>query len=235
VLPAFDRIRSSRLGRLARPVFLTLALFAVGVEFIGAFLYLGTSNVILFHKGLYPFEASNFWVWRNTPYLIEVRNARPPSDILYALRHLGEPMPPPPPPPDVLSLKPVNASPPRTGAASDFYTVAPCRVVDTRGNPPLQTGNARTVRIAGAACGIPDSAVAVAANFTTIGATGGGLVVLRADADRDLLELRFQEARPLSTQVIFPLAPDGSITVGARGGGKPHFILDVSGYFLPAR
>lgn len=230
VLPAFERIKR---GEIFRTVFLALALFAAGVEFIGAFLYQGTSNQILFHKGLFPFEASNFWVWRNTPYLIEARNHRPASNILHALRHLGEPMPPPPPPANVPSLKPVRSSPPRAGTASDFYTVAPCRVLDTRGSPPLQIGTVRTVRIAGAACGIPEAAVAVAANFTTVGATGRGLVILSADAGRDSLELRFQEALSLSTQIILPLDPDGSITVAARGGGKAYFILDVSGYFLP--
>jgi hypothetical protein len=96
-------------------------------------------------------------------------------------------------------------------------------------------GQARTFPIAGAGCGIPPSTVAVAANVVTLGVTGQGFVVLRSDDDRDSLELRFAHDDPRSTQLLLPLSPDGSVTAAAQGPGSTHFVLDVSGYFVPAR
>jgi len=61
----------------------------------------------------------------------------------------------------------------------DFYTVAPCRLVDTRlgpgplGGPALEAQTTRTFDLHGV-CGVPASARAVALNVTVTGAAGAG-------------------------------------------------------------
>jgi hypothetical protein len=69
------------------------------------------------------------------------------------------------------------------GPGSAFFTLPPCRVLDTRnptgayGGPSLVAGASRTFTIAGQ-CGVPLTATAVAVNFTVTGATGGGFTTL---------------------------------------------------------
>jgi len=207
------------LGGLARTVFLVLALFSVGVEAVGAFLYMGTSNRILY-QGEYPFEMQTFWRPENTPFLIEARNRRPEANFLDALRELG---------------KPATDLPPRTGPVSDFYTVIPCRLADSRSGRPLSHVRGRRIRIAGAGCSIPSSAVAVTGNVVLLGVTGRGTALLRADLDRGALSLPFTAAEARSVPVILPLSLDGSLAVTLAGRGTAHFVLDVTGYFAPAR
>ena len=123
--------------------------------------------------------------------------------------------------------------PPRVGPSSDFYTLALCRIVDTQKGTPLAAGQAQTFQIVGDPCGIPGSAVTVAANVTAWGTAGRGFIALRADADRGALEIGFDAAGPRSTHILLPLSPDGSITATAQGSGTAHLQIDVSGYFLP--
>lgn len=130
---------------------------------------------------------------------------------------------------------PIPAVPPRVGASSDFYTVAPCRLLDTRTNDePLESGQERTFPVAGKGCNIPASAVAVASNVTVLGSEGRGAILLRSDTDKGWLELAFESGGNRATQALLSLSPDGSVTATAQGG-TAHLLLDVSGYFLPAR
>ena len=146
---------------------------------------------------------------------------------LLVLACSGEPEHPSSPPPP--------AAPPRTAEPSDFYTVAPCRILGSRTDGErLEDGLERTFPIAGKGCTIPASAVAVAANVTVVGKEGRGVVLLRSDASQNWLELRFEQAVNRSTHVLLPLSADGSVTATARDG-TAHILLDVSGYFLPAR
>jgi hypothetical protein len=68
--------------------------------------------------------------------------------------------------------------------ATSFYTVTPCRVLDTRdadgalGGPALQPGAQRTFPLAGPKCAIPATATAVSINITVTGATTPGNVRL---------------------------------------------------------
>jgi hypothetical protein len=69
------------------------------------------------------------------------------------------------------------------GDCGSFYTVTPCRVVDTRnpegpyGGPTLSSGVDRVFTIPGN-CGIPATAEAVSVNVTVVGATGSGYLTL---------------------------------------------------------
>lgn len=124
--------------------------------------------------------------------------------------------------------------------AADFYTLTPCRVVDTRlaagplGGPVLQPGAERTFVAAGT-CGIPATATAVALNVTvTQGASGGYVQVYPAGQGVPLTStLNFGPAQTRSNNAIVPLALDGSGALKVRAGtGQPvHLVLDVVGYF----
>src|SRR6185295_19284309 len=65
------------------------------------------------------------------------------------------------------------------GRGADFFTVVPCRVLDTRAGSPLQSGVPLGVLLADH-CGVPRTARAVAVNVTVTGATGAGSLTLFA-------------------------------------------------------
>lgn len=120
-----------------------------------------------------------------------------------------------------------------------FYTVTPCRVLDTRdldgpyGGPALVAGADRTFTIEGQ-CEIPTGARAIAANLTVTGATDGGhLVVLPAGgALPDTSVINFRAGQTRANNAIVTLGPDGGILVRTgMPSGATHFILDVTGYF----
>ena len=120
--------------------------------------------------------------------------------------------------------------------ASDFYTVAPCRVVDTRGGLPLISGVERTLPVAGS-CGVPAHAVAVALNVTVADPTSLGNVRLYpANVQKpDATAINFLAGANRANAAVLPLSTDGTGTLTAEpylpGGGSVHLILDVVGYF----
>src|SRR5262249_4595209 len=126
----------------------------------------------------------------------------------------------------------------RMNTASAFYTLTPCRAIDTRlapgplGGPALAAEIDRTFTLAGA-CGIPATARAVAANIVVIEPPAAG-------------SLRFYPARasvPLATSITYAAGQTrssnaivglsaGAFTVfTAQGSGSVHLLLDVTGYF----
>ncbi len=90
--------------------------------------------------------------------------------------------------------------------ALDFYTVAPCRVLDTRSGAPLSHGVARRITVAGA-CGIPADAKAVAGNWTVVPhGQAGHLTAYPAFGDRPPTStLNFGAARTRANDAILPL------------------------------
>jgi hypothetical protein len=131
-------------------------------------------------------------------------------------------LPPPPPP-------------------ADFYTVTPCRVVDTRnaagplGGPALYAGATRAFPVTGGACGIPSTATAVSVNVTAVGAaTNGYLTLYRGDVtDAPLTSnINFVAGVTRANNAIVLLATTvGTINVKNGSAGSVHFVLDVNGYF----
>lgn len=117
----------------------------------------------------------------------------------------------------------------------DYYTVAPCRVIDTRPSAPLLTGQPRTFPVAGS-CGIPAEARAVAVNLTAISPTNAGhLVAWPAGTQRpETSNLNYTPGSTRSNNGILALGSDGRIDVESQtfsGNGEVHFVLDVVGYF----
>jgi photosystem II stability/assembly factor-like uncharacterized protein len=127
---------------------------------------------------------------------------------------------------------------PQAAPGLGFYTVTPCRMLDTRSTGPLVSGVRKSIQLAGI-CGIPATAISLSVNVTTVGATGlGGLVVWPGGTTKPgttVISFRPSDAR--ANNAIFTLAPagegGGSVLVEATvaGGGAVHLIIDVNGYF----
>jgi acid phosphatase type 7 len=119
--------------------------------------------------------------------------------------------------------------------ATSFYTIAPCRVADTRQiGPALTGGSTRSFPVAGT-CGIPADAVAVAANVTAVNPSAGGHFQLRPTGGAALgtSAVSFAAGRARADNVVLALGVQGEVDVicNLAQAGTAHFVLDVSGYF----
>jgi hypothetical protein len=125
-------------------------------------------------------------------------------------------------------------------SATHFFTVAPCRVIDTRnaagplGGPALSAGQQRSFKITGQ-CGLPTGAIAVSVNVTAIaGGTSGFFSLYPGNAFYlGTSTLSFGAGQVLASNTILYLATDGTGTFVVDNGasGNANFVLDVNGYF----
>jgi hypothetical protein len=121
------------------------------------------------------------------------------------------------------------------GGAS-LYTVAPCRLVDTRSvsAPSLAASGTRTLVVSGA-CGVPADAKALAVNVTvTNPAVQGHLRLWPGDAAMPLAStINFQARQTRANNAVVALAGDGTGTMKVfnAAAGTVDLVLDVSGYF----
>jgi photosystem II stability/assembly factor-like uncharacterized protein len=121
---------------------------------------------------------------------------------------------------------------------SSFFTVNPCRLVDTRSGDglrggPLPAGSERVVPIAGN-CGIPATARSVALNITVTGPTDAGYLTFYAPGTLppETYSVAYATGRTRSNNGIVGLDELGNLAVKCRQpSGAVHIILDVSGYF----
>lgn len=132
----------------------------------------------------------------------------------------------------------VTAGPP---PGLDFYTVTPCRLVDTRpaagvtGGAALAGGSRRDLVLTGA-CGIPADARSLSLNVTvTQPAASGFLTVFAADLATlsPVSTINFSRGQTRANNAVLALALDGSGKLALQVGspGAVHLILDVNGYF----
>ncbi len=122
------------------------------------------------------------------------------------------------------------------GQPGRFYTIAPCRLLDSRTTGAFASGARQTVTAHGA-CGIPPTATAVAANVTVTQTSAQGHLTLHAG---DLpapgaSTINFAAGQTRANNAILPLAANGAGTLAVTpfvlGGGSVHVIVDVTGYF----
>jgi hypothetical protein len=126
-------------------------------------------------------------------------------------------------------------------ALSDFYTVTPCRVADTRlangpqGGPALSANQIRNFQVTGI-CGIPSNAKAVMVNVTSVtpGAAGNFQLFPGNAFPLGTVVVSFAAGQTRSTNSILMLSTDGTGTLGVQNAaaGTTHFVLDVTGYSL---
>lgn len=129
-----------------------------------------------------------------------------------------------------------------TPQPTSFFTLTPCRVVDTRnpdgpsGGPSLQAGVTRDFPVT-PLCDIPDAALAVALTVTAVGATSaaelrigeGGLPVPEAST------VHVRPGLVRARSAIGRLGARGRLAVQALlPSGTVDVVIDVSGYFAPS-
>lgn len=120
---------------------------------------------------------------------------------------------------------------------ADFYTVAPCRVLDTRnGSGPLASGSTFVFPVAGS-CGVPATARAVSLNVTVFAPPASGNVNVSPgdELPPPTSTVNFAADLTRANHAILPLSSDGAGSLAIRpfvaGGGAVHVIVDVDGYF----
>jgi hypothetical protein len=116
-----------------------------------------------------------------------------------------------------------------------FYTVAPCRVVDSRqpgGQPTLAGGSTNVFAISGL-CGVPAGAKAVALNVTVIKPlTDGFLTLYPAGVPRPLAStINYRVGQVRANNATIPLSAGGELAVYCGGAGDYDLLIDVSGYY----
>jgi hypothetical protein len=126
-----------------------------------------------------------------------------------------------------------------------FYSLAPCRLVDTRGGSPappiggpiLTDGVQRTLTLTGK-CSIPLTARAVSLNITAVDPLGPGALVIYpiSGQSTNTSALSFAANRTRANNAVVGLNLAGQIQVlpvvsNAAGPDQVHLVVDVNGYF----
>lgn len=136
------------------------------------------------------------------------------------------------------------AGPVEAAGGQALVTVTPCRVLDTRnppgplGGPALAPGEVRLLPVAGT-CGVPANALGVVVNLTAVSPAASGFARLYAgdEAVPPLAQvLSFTAGRSRASIALVALAANGSGTAALMNvsWAAVDFVLDVSGYFVPA-
>lgn len=114
-----------------------------------------------------------------------------------------------------------------------YYTVAPCRLVDTRLAGERALSGPRFLRLRGT-CDVPAAARAVVANVTVTNPTGPGhLGFSTTGCPPPTSTLNFSAGQTRANDASLPLDDSGRLTVwpAVVGGGSVDVILDVTGYW----
>jgi len=133
-------------------------------------------------------------------------------------------------------------APPGSPGALHFYSLTPCRVVDTRGGegksgafgPPGLTPYAgRDFPVLGSACNIPSNAQAYSLNVTAV--PQGQLDFLSVwptgQGYPGVSTLNSPKGTVIANAAIIPAGTNGNITVLA--GNPTDLIIDINVYFAP--
>jgi hypothetical protein len=124
--------------------------------------------------------------------------------------------------------------------ASTFFTLTPCRIVDTRaangtfGGPGLAAGGTRDFPVIGT-CGVPVTARAVVLNLTVTGGSSSGLItvypsgITRPSASA----INWSTGQTRANNASARLGSNGALSVySSHPSGTVQLIMDVSGYFV---
>jgi hypothetical protein len=143
---------------------------------------------------------------------------------------------------DSVTLSPIATTAtctPAPAPAADFYTLAPCRLVDTRspagalGGPALAPHGQRTFVFLGV-CGVPATARALALNVTVVQTPAAGdLRLFPSDQPAPPASvINFRPGRTRANEAIVALSADtGAVTVKNDSAGSTILVIDVDGYF----
>ena len=144
---------------------------------------------------------------------------------------------------DVAVTNPGSPPVTRVGAftygATGFFSVAPCRIVDTRnaagalGGPALAANTDRTFAVTGA-CGIPATAGAISVNLTVTQPSAVGDLRLYPGGTSlpPASSINYAAGQTRANNATVLLGPGGTVSVRCvQASGNVHFLLDVNGYY----
>ncbi len=125
---------------------------------------------------------------------------------------------------------------PPGGGSLDFYSVSPCRVLDTRGaaaplGGPAMTGGApRAFPVPSSSCSIPAAAQAYSMNATVVPPTTLGFLTLWGSGTMPLAStLNSLDGSIVANAALVPAGPNGVVT--AFTTDPSQLILDINGFF----
>ncbi|HXO21584.1 MAG TPA: DUF1800 family protein [Thermoanaerobaculia bacterium] len=144
--------------------------------------------------------------------------------------------------PGLLALVLLGLAGPAWAQGSSFFTVTPCRAVDTRnavdptgpwGGPALGPNSVRAFDLAGR-CGVSTGATAISVNVTIVGPTTAGfLSFYPAGMPRPVVStINYSPGQVRANNAVLSLGADGGVTCAAAlASGSVHLLIDVNGYF----
>jgi hypothetical protein len=122
-----------------------------------------------------------------------------------------------------------------------FVGMAPCRIMDTRGNgftgsfgpPSIVGGTSRTVLIKQSACSVPSTAQAYSLNVTVVPQGGLGYLTIwpTGEAQPTVSTLNAVQGQVLANAAIVPGGTSGSVDIYVTN--TTDVILDINGYYAP--
>ncbi|HVT60597.1 MAG TPA: hypothetical protein VHR45_19645 [Thermoanaerobaculia bacterium] len=129
---------------------------------------------------------------------------------------------------------------PSAGGPYQFFTLTPCRLLDTRlpfglhGGPAVPPSSQRVVGAPGQ-CGIPAGAKALVVNVTVVSPPAGGSLSFFPGnmAGTATSAISFQAGQVRANEAVIFLASSGTGTLGLQNNsaGPLHVLIDVAGYF----
>jgi hypothetical protein len=123
---------------------------------------------------------------------------------------------------------------------ASFYSVTPCRLIDTRGpiaalgGPALEANTDRSFGITGGECGVPRSAKAVVLTVTVTQPTAQGDLRLFPGGGTlpNTSTVNYRVGQTRASNSIVVLGPSSDFVVRCvQANGTTHFLADVTGYF----
>lgn len=132
----------------------------------------------------------------------------------------------------------VSTLPPPPG--QQFYTVTPCRVLDTReitgpyGGPALSSTNGPRTFVLAGTCSLPADASAVSINVTVTGASEAGDLRLYPGATVAPLAsaINYASGQTRASNAVVALGVGGTLTIQCdQPSGSVQAIVDTNGYF----
>ena len=122
-----------------------------------------------------------------------------------------------------------------------FYTLQPCRVLDTRdapgpfGGPAMAPNELRVIGVTGR-CGIPSTAKALSANVTVIAPPGSGHLTFFPGnaAPQTASTINFRPGLTRANNAVLMLTSAGEGSLGIQHVttiGSTHVLVDINGYF----
>jgi RHS repeat-associated protein len=126
----------------------------------------------------------------------------------------------------------------RVYATDGFFTLAPCRLFDSRlaGDAPELSANvSRLIQIAGK-CGVPADATAVSATVTSVSPTGAGNFVVypSTQSSNFTSAVNFAAGQNRANHGIWKLGAGALRIYPAGVNYTVHAVIDVDGYFSPS-